>query len=47
VREVTTHGAAWGRDYRYCSRTNEFCHERSPAAPAVERWFDIGDAESF
>jgi selenocysteine lyase/cysteine desulfurase len=46
VREVTRHGAAWGRDYRYCSKTNEFIHERGPAGPPVERWFEIGAPET-
>jgi len=41
VRVVTTHGAAWSRDYRYSSRTNEFIHERGPAGPAVEGWFEV------
>jgi selenocysteine lyase/cysteine desulfurase len=46
VREVVTHGAAWARDYRYCPHTNEFVHERGPAGPAVEGWFEIGAPET-
>jgi selenocysteine lyase/cysteine desulfurase len=41
VGEVAKHHRVWGEDYRYCSRSNEFCHVRDNDAKAkrVAGWF--------
>jgi len=41
VGEVAAQHRDWGRDYRYCSRSNEFCHVREDDAKAkrVAGWF--------
>ncbi len=43
IRELAARHRSWAKDYRYCTRTNEFAHvnacERDTVDARVERWF--------
>ncbi|RQW03314.1 aminotransferase class V-fold PLP-dependent enzyme [candidate division KSB1 bacterium] len=43
VQEIIRNGDAWGKDYRYDPRTNEFIHKEKPAMvnQMVEAWYEL------
>ena len=45
IRTLAENHREWARDYRYCSRSNEFTHvaacERDGADARVEGWFAV------